>query len=209
MISVLGEMNGFPAGHRLSEGEGPFLRGSFNQLQERVEQFGNPPDGFVASDGTSKGQSFFREILGSHGDYSGELSPVVALNISLLALPDGDTPPIAVFDNRELSGSLAVDEFCDRYLLPTAEALRRREKSGISRAYLDPSLRGSRAAYVFFLARLYQAGLIEFVSKPGICEVGAFAVRKNAGGSGWSSTPGRPTSTLMSRPVPVCLAVLA
>ena len=52
------------------------------------------------------------------------------------------------------------------------------EESLLKKPYLDPSLRGSAKKYAQFLAVLRRAGIIEFVNSHGICEVGAFAVRK-------------------------------
>ena len=133
VVRTLTEMSGYDSQSTLVEGEGPFIDGSFERIRARVDAFGNPPLGMAAADGTLGEHAYFQELLGAHGDYSGESSSVVTISIPSLALPDGLRPAVAAFDNPSVSDSPAADEFCSRYLLPTVEAMARHENRNIGK----------------------------------------------------------------------------
>ena len=74
-------------------------------------------------------------------------------------------------------GQMKVKEFIDEQLVSKDDALQRIEAIGPKTVYTDPKLR-VRKAYVEFLGRLRELGLVDFSKEDAVEHVGVFFVKK-------------------------------
>ena len=181
-MAALRELEGFPPGVMPSHGSATIGEAARCTVERRVAEFGRPPPEMSSADGKGGSRSLLRELLGVHAGYSSdEHQTIVPLDPSLLALPETGSPRVSPFDNAELSNSPQISEFMKSFVLPTLEGQRHLEESGFRRPYLDPSLRGGGRVYARFVHKLVRHGVVELTHQPGICECGAFTVRKKDG----------------------------
>ena len=181
-MAALREMEGFPPGVIPSHGSATIGAAARCIVERRVAEFGRPPPEMSSADGKGGSRSLLHELLGAHAGYSSdEHQTVVPLDPSLLALPEQGSPHVSPFDNAELSNSPQISEFVRSFVLPTLEGQRHLEESGFRHPYLDPSLRGGGRVYARVVQKLVRHGVIELTHQPGICECGAFTVRKKDG----------------------------
>lgn len=106
---------------------------------------------------------------------------VVPLDLALVALPGSGGAKSPSLSDGPSSDSYSVRGFCDRYLLPTAEGLRRQVEQGAARPYVDVGVRSSLDRYAALLERLVSSGMVEVAHRPGVAEVDLFTVRKKDG----------------------------
>ena len=105
-----------------------------------------------------------RELLGAHGDYTGECCVVEPLDFARLALPESGSLAVALPPRSASSTSGGWEQL----LLPTDVAEGRVDESEIKRPYMDAKVRHSPRAYARLLRMLVDAGLLEFTSEPGL-----------------------------------------
>ena len=176
MLGSLRELDGFGDGEAsVSVGRSSLPK---EVLSERIRIFGRPHDGFA--DGPPLPREAWRQLLGSHADYTGEPCATVPMSLGLLALPRTDAAPVSPFESEAGNPNSALG-FCERFALPISEGRQRLRESGLARAYSDPQLLRSDRFYVGLLRVLFAAGIIELVDEPGVIEVGLFTVSKKDG----------------------------
>jgi hypothetical protein len=199
-VQALTELEGFPEGSHFGLGQSPIGHVEREVIARRVADFGIPPTGFATADGKVDDNSFFDELLGMHSGYGHEPQSLVALDPSLLSLPEAGAPPLVAFDNDSISGSPKVAELIEQFVLPTADGQRQWRDSSVRHAYLDPSLRSGGRRYAAVVSLLVSRGVLELTSEPGICERGGFAVRKKCGGQRLV-IDARPANLFLSTPL--------
>ena len=133
-------------------------RMALDHVRERVSLMGAPPTDLSA-------EGPLRELCGSPGyeDVDGIPASLAPLDLELLSLPaEGHRPSSLAALWGGSSGSVLVEEFCRKRVLPISQAQEALRENAPKRSYMDPSLRHI-AAYHRLVCRLFGCGMVVFV----------------------------------------------
>ena len=143
-----------------------------------VQMLGPPPEGLTSSEA-------LRQLRAFDG-YGEDQTPstVKPYDPKLLSVPEKGNVLVPLADLLGEDGQMIVGEFIRSRLLSEDEARRQLVGCGVE-CYTDPKLRNPKV-HRNFVARLFEAALVDFAVSPPCEEVGAFFVGKK----GWASSHG-------------------
>ena len=89
------------------------------------------------------------------------------IDVSRLDLPVAGTTSVPIFGRDAAERAVAVEAFCEKYVLPLSEARDRQASSGLTRAHADPALCHNAVQYGKFVEMLSSRGIVELMPSAG------------------------------------------